>query len=588
MTVNKRKWTTRLTIVSVILLALSVITLFADLPADTFELGPGGTESGDGEVAGLTNIIGGPLLGPDWADAFDASGNKVVSTDIGAFVIDPVSAGGANDNTVYSGGPSDKNHNDIDEWTWSTSSVPAKDDVANAYAYAKVVAGKLIIFVGVERLDPSGSSHVDVEFFQDVIGLSEPAPCDVSQCTFTGENRNGDLLANLDYTNGGAFGGLSIRKRNQSVRNKYDLVVDLGGQGCNPASPLLPAGTVCAFTNGGPILGGPWPNYNNHGEEITLLETNAFTEFGVNVSDLFPGQSLPCFSTIQVKTRSSQSFTSTLKDFSLHSFQQCTASASTQIHTGPKVGAEHTGVDDIQGTAVPVGTEIHDRMLVTGTPGFNAPTGNVTFTRYATIDCTGTAVGSPEIVALATITGTSNAAAESTSFTTTPGPLSFKAVYAGDSNYPGPVAAACESLTVNRFNSSITTDIRLDTVNGASVLNTALNISTAKTVVDVARIQGNLGGAGDPDPTGTVTFRWYTTGNCSGAFTDEVVNIAADASPNHLDGLKTAVSPAHVLNPSSGVFLSFAVIYSGDGNYNPSVALSCEALCAFPFNAAIP
>jgi hypothetical protein len=563
------------------------VTLFANLPADTFELGPGGTEFGTGELPGLTNIIGGPLTGPDWADAFDANGDKVNPADIGAFVKDDVSAGSATDITVYSGGPSDKNHDDVADWTWTTSSVPAKDDVANAYAYAKVVAGKLIIFVGVERLDPSGASHVDVEFFQDIIGLSEEPPCDGgAQCTFTGVNTDGDLLANLDYTQGGSFGGLSIRKRNHLAKNKYDLVVDLGAQGCNPANGL-PAGTVCAFTNGGNIIGGPWPNYDNHGSEITLLQANAFTEFGVNVSDLFPGQSLPCFSTIQVKTRSSQSFTATLKDFSLHSFQQCSASASTQIHTGPTVGANHTDAPDIQGTSVPVGTQIHDRMLVTGTPGFDVPTGNVTFTRYATSDCTGTAVGVPEVVALAPVAGTSNAAAESTAFTPGPGPLSFKAVYEGDGNYSG-VTAACESLTVNRFNSAVNTDIRLNTVNGASVLNTALNISTAKTVVDVATITGNLGAAGSPDPTGTVTFRWFTTGNCSGAYTDQVVNIAADDPPNNLDGLKTAVSPAHILNPSSGTFLSFAVIYSGDSNYNASVALVCEALCAFPFDAAIP
>src|SRR5262245_11117070 len=262
MTVRNTKWTTKLTIAGSILLAISVVTLFANLAPDTFELGPGGTESGVGEVAGLTNIIGGPLQGPDWADAFDASGNNVNPADVGAFVKDDVSAGSATDITVYSGGPGDKNQNDIGEWTWSTSSVPAKDDVANAYAYAKVVAGKLQIYVGVERLDPSGSSHVDIEFFQDRVGLSEDPPCDGGgQCGFTGENRDGDLLASLDYKQGGSFGTLEIRKRNNDAKNKYDLSLALGDQGCNTAATGLPAGTVCAFTNGGPIIGGPWPNY---------------------------------------------------------------------------------------------------------------------------------------------------------------------------------------------------------------------------------------------------------------------------------------------------------------------------------------
>jgi hypothetical protein len=76
-------------------------------------------------------------------------------------------------------------------------------------------------------------------------------------------------------------------------------------------------------SNGGSIDGGDWPNFDNHGGTITNLQTNAFTEFAIDVTAALGFT--PCFSTIQVKSRSSQSFTATLKDFSLQAFQSCVA-----------------------------------------------------------------------------------------------------------------------------------------------------------------------------------------------------------------------------------------------------------------------
>jgi hypothetical protein len=35
----------------------------------------------------------------------------------------------------------------------------------------------LIIYSGFERLDPSGDSHIDIEFLKDQVGLDEPLPC---------------------------------------------------------------------------------------------------------------------------------------------------------------------------------------------------------------------------------------------------------------------------------------------------------------------------------------------------------------------------------------------------------------------------
>src|SRR5439155_1386374 len=70
---------------------------------------------------------------------------------------------------------------------------------------------------------------------------------------------------------------------------------------------------ICAFNHGGNIDGGPWKNLDNHGKEITTLPANAFTEVGVDITNVL-GES-PCLSTFMGKTRSSASFTSELKDF---------------------------------------------------------------------------------------------------------------------------------------------------------------------------------------------------------------------------------------------------------------------------------
>ena len=558
----------KLAAASICILAISIVLLANIHDSGTLELGPGNAT----DEGGVTNILGnGADPGPDWADFFNASGGVVNGFGgTPAFVADDPSAGSLLDNTVFSGGPGDKNSDIIADWTWTTGNVPAKDDITNAYVYAKTVGGDLIIYVGLEREDPSGSSHVDVEFFQSQVAPSEAPPCDGGgQCGFQGVNLDGDLLANLDYSNGGAFGSLTLRRRQAGVKDNYVEIDDLQGQGCNADE------TVCAFTNGGPIDGGPWPNFDNHATLITTLPTNSFTEFGINVSELFGGTA-PCFATVMVKTRSSQSFTATLKDWSLHGFQQCTASAVTEIHSGPNNGT-HTVVP--LNSSVPVGTLIHDKVIVTGTSGFAAPTGSVTFSRYSNLTCTG---NNPvtENVNL-TLVGGVVAAAESTAFSPGPGPLSYKAVYNGDTNYPSGAIAACEPITITRFNSAVNTTIRKDNPQtGAIVLNTAVNLTGGNVnVFDIATITGNGSG---PDPTGSVTVARFANGNCSGTPVDVVnVNIVADGNPN--DGIAQAISGPHLLSTQTGQFLSFVVTYNGDNVYNPSAASSCEPLCAFPF-----
>jgi len=336
----------------------ALLAAFAALPAQAvhddnlFELG--GVQAAD--ILGDNNAAN----GPDWGRTgqagddgiFDASGSPVGLPADGvasAFIADETSQAGGVDRTTFSGaGGSNKNNDaisdedagapDSDTWHWDSGNVPAKDDLTNVYAYATFnAANDLIFYAGFERLAPEGDSHIDIEFFQDTVGLDEVVPCndpgpDLTPCHFEGTRTVNDIIVSMDYVQGGGIGEVSIRQWNGT---EYVLAGSAQGEGCNVAD------TICAFNNGGNIDGGPWVNLDRHGAEITQLPQNAFTEFGVNITQEVGGD--PCITTIMGKTRSSQSFTAELKDFAgPTSFPICGANISIAPDDVNEVGEEHT------------------------------------------------------------------------------------------------------------------------------------------------------------------------------------------------------------------------------------------------------
>jgi hypothetical protein len=109
------------------------------------------------------------------------------------------------------------------------------------------------------------------------------------------------------------------------------------------------------------------------------------------------------------------------------------AAVRTDIHN-----ASHAVIT----TANP-GDVVHDKVFVTKAASTPAavpnPTGNVTFHRYTSLNCTGAAVD--ETVPLA-----ADGTAETSTFTVVDN-MSYKADYAGDANYPAR-SGACEPLNV--------------------------------------------------------------------------------------------------------------------------------------------
>jgi hypothetical protein len=310
-------------------------------------------------------------FGPDWGDLFDKAGNVQPHAGISAaFVADGVVSYNG-DNSTFAG--SNKNNHPINTYKWKTGSVPPKDDVSNAYFYGLVGTsldhtGHLLITGGFERISDDGDSHIDIEFNQSQVGLSKdggttawyPTSGTASpvcergdSCVFVGERMHNDILVSMDFEKGGDFGILTIHRwDDKGTPNKGDdewvIAIENGGEGCNEAYdpdgggplPSVPADAVCAFNNNGEIDPGPWTTFDRHGLPLLAggtLPRNAFTEGGMDINYLLGltgVQSPPCISSVTVKTRSSSSFTATLKDFALGAFEICGSVTVVKEATG--------------------------------------------------------------------------------------------------------------------------------------------------------------------------------------------------------------------------------------------------------------
>jgi uncharacterized repeat protein (TIGR01451 family) len=205
-------------------------------------------------------------------------------------------------------------------------------------------------------------------------------------------------------------------------------------------------------------------------------------------------------------------------------------------------------------TSVAAGTTVHDKATVSGALG--TPTGTVTFAWFTNGTCAGEPADTSASFDLA------GGSVDATTFTKTPGvggSFAFQATYSGDGTYNGSTGA-CEPLTVTKLASTTVTDIH----NGSHQVVTSVGAGT--TVHDKATVSGALG-----TPTGTVTFKWFTNGTCTGT-------AAATSSEFPLSGGSVDATSFAFTTPSgaSGNF-SFQATYSGDATYNGSTG-ACEPL----------
>ena len=164
------------------------------------------------------------------------------------------------------------------------------------------------------------------------------------------------------------------------------------------------------------------------------------------------------------------------------------------------------------------------------------------------------------------------------------GQLLLPAVYFGDDNYfpSNPDRTVCETFTVAKDTPPVATVV----FDGSSKGPWTGDETTGATGYDTATVTGVtppppqelVTPAATPDvalprftPTGTVTYRFFTSGSCTGdpSWTD-TVDLSAGKVP-----------PSQTTDPLGGGTYSFDAVYSGDANYNTNTS-PCEPFTVDP------
>jgi len=157
-------------------------------------------------------------------------------------------------------GGSSKDPQLISGWRWKSGSVPDKDEILHGYAarYSKAPdttpptlcpAGTNptceLLYFGADRFDASGDSQIGFWFYQNRVSCIPPvggSDCTSNDSTahkFTGEHKDGDILALSDFVGGGETPSIKVFEWN------FDPT-----PGTDPASPgtTLSANVTAAAT----------------------------------------------------------------------------------------------------------------------------------------------------------------------------------------------------------------------------------------------------------------------------------------------------------------------------------------------------
>jgi hypothetical protein len=272
----------------------------------------------------------------------------------------------AEDDTYFTGGSS-KDDIDIDTTAtgggWlrdATSSAQPKADIQHAFAATYLVddptnaAGDppdTVVYFGLDRFSNDGATFAGFWFLQDDdITYGPTANNGVGE--IHGNHVRGDILIVTDFTQGGPV--VNFRVYVWTGGTPYPNL----GPVINGTFQVLFNGTDCAASNAGAlacstvndsVVDAVWPftpksNVGPAGE----YQPGLFLEGGINLSDVFPGNTDPCFSTYVAETRASFSVDSTLSDFTLGGFKTCGSLEVVKYHD-----LDADGARDVDGNGDP-------------------------------------------------------------------------------------------------------------------------------------------------------------------------------------------------------------------------------------------
>ncbi|MDT8347333.1 MAG: hypothetical protein RQ756_05990, partial [Flavobacteriaceae bacterium] len=290
------------------------------------------------------------------------------------YVRDPNSAGNNKDFSVFQGN-SNKNADNPGSWNIVNSSTPQKNDLIDIYGHLRrdltdPLNPKLWAFLAASTRSGDGSAYLDFEFFRENLGFDIGAS-DLQNLGPDGGHtawqfapdasitQLGDLIISLDFENGGtviaghvyiwvdptslpgggfagfnalAVGNSDLKFEFVQINNQFVFESGNGAGNFGYAEIQLKDFNLndeVAFAqiNLGPVnapswgtLTGPQANNVTQYPDFTLVEFGFnLTDFGFDLvslagSDDDSNQCGPLFGGVLVKTRSSASFTSELKD----------------------------------------------------------------------------------------------------------------------------------------------------------------------------------------------------------------------------------------------------------------------------------
>jgi uncharacterized membrane protein len=205
------------------------------------------------------------------------------------------------------------------------------------------------------------------------------------------------------------------------------------------------------------------------------------------------------------------------------------------------------------------GSSFFDTSTLKGAVSGFTVTGTVSYVFYSTKDCSGTSSALPDV----TLNADGSVPSSSSTDPLHAGNYSFTATYNGDNNYLKSPASGCETFTVHRAPTTVTTQI-INNANGLAPFGTEV---TGSSFHDTATLGGAITGF---TPTGTATYSLYSNSTCAGTLVSpsQAVTLTAIGS----------VPDSNSSGPLAAGNYRYQSAYSGDRDYLPSPPSPCETL----------
>jgi hypothetical protein len=436
------------------------------------------------------------------------------------------------------------------------ANVNSKIDVMNGYAAAytdtRGTANEAddhdILYFALERNINTGDANVGFWFLQDEVGCSSEGGSE----PFTGDHKDGDLLIVSAFTKGGTVSTIDVYRWNDPDPNDADP----GSIGTTPVAH----GVDCKATSGGDdacatvntgTISTPWFTSNKQDGVGHSLRTSEFFEGGLDLTE--NNLSGKCFNTFMADTRSSQSLTATLFDYSLGKLGECTSTTvtdpvesdgTTPLPTPP------AGVQ-IPGDPNDAAINVKDKATITVT-GADTFSGTLTFhlcgptaaDATALCDSGGVAIGSAQTI---TASGDYTSA---TATVTAAGRYCWRADFSGDSSAGVPKSSdssASECFIVTPRTPALVTD-------AGAVGSDDPPVDFGQPVTDTAVLSNTAHQPGTGGPTGS-----------DGSINPTTLGGDADGSIKF-----TLYKDATCTTPATGTGTNpQTVTVSGNGTYGP-------------------